>query len=296
MLFDQSPDTLREKITHLDLSAKRSVLNLLGGDYQSVFKGRGIEFDEVREYQEGDDPRLIDWNVTARMDRLFVKKFVEERELVVFFIFDLSPTMLTGNQDKLKLDVGFEVLSLLGNAALYKRDRVGLAVVSDKLHHFVPPSRKREQLRICLQTLHQTKLTSHNASLQWVDPLIRLIPKGAVVFFVSDFLAYLDQDLDKQLKKLTMRYDVIPVWLKDPLPQPSKTLFWDVVDPLTLKRFTLSPWAQKNYAKQLTQTYTGLENLFKSLRLDYLALDTSAPVILPIRHFFKRRENRRQHN
>ena len=180
---------LIKKIRHIEIRTKRLVNDSFAGDYHSVFKGRGMEFNEVRPYQPGDEIRAIDWNVTARMGHPYVKRFVEERELTVFFLVDLSASGAFGSVTRMKNEVAAELAALLAFAAVKNNDKVGLVVFTDCVEMFIPPKKGTTHiLRLIRELLYFTPRQSQTDIAMGLDYLGRVTHKRAVVFLISDFL------------------------------------------------------------------------------------------------------------
>src|SRR5438046_16260 len=206
-------DVLRQ-IRLLQLRARRAVEDFLGGEYHSVFKGTGIAFEEVREYQPGDDVRSIDWNVTARMGHPFVKRFIEERELTVMLLVDASASQSFGTVRQEKRDVAAELAAILAFSAISNNDRVGLIAFTDRVERFVPPRKgTRHVLRLIRDVLFfqpQRRGTCIRAALDYAD---RVLHRRAVIFLMSDFF---DRGYERAVKLTGRRHDLIAVPLSDP--------------------------------------------------------------------------------
>src|SRR5271154_1151210 len=185
------PQDILRQIRRLQLKARRAVENLIGGEYHSVFKGTGIAFEEVREYQPGDDIRSIDWNVTARMGHPFVKRFIEERELTVMLLIDCSASLAFGTQQQQKREVAAELAALLAFSAISNNDKVGLIACSDRVEKFVPPRKgTRHVLRLMRDILFLQPEHAGTSLRQGLDFLNRVLRRRAIVFLFSDFLDY----------------------------------------------------------------------------------------------------------
>ena len=208
------PKELAKKIRYIQIYTSKAVNDVLAGEYHSVFKGRGMEFDEVREYTPGDEIRTIDWNVTARMGHPFVKRYVEERELTVLFLVDLSASGTFGSVEKLKNEVAAELCALLAFSAIKNNDKVGLIVFTDTIELFIPPEKGVSHvLRLIREVLSfQPKRKRTDIALA-LDFLGRVTHKRAVVFLVSDFLA---ERFEKPLGMVAKRHDLVAIPLADP--------------------------------------------------------------------------------
>lgn len=286
---------LRQRIKRLEIKTLRLVLNVFGGEYQSVFKGRGIEFDEVREYQEGDDPRLIDWNVTARMDRLFVKKFVEERELSIFLVVDVSASNRFGSTVMLKRELAAELSAALAMSALHNHDTVGLLMFSDRIERFVPPKKGRSHVNRLVREILTTEPEGRGTDYKVaVDFLMHTVKQRSVVFFLSDFLSL---DFERPLRLASMRHDVIPVVLNDPrefaLPDVGLVRLDDPETGESILVDTHSAKVRKEYARQAAQLRADRVAIFRKLGLDFLDLFTDQGYVKPLIKFFQSRQTRR---
>lgn len=289
---DDLPDTqaLAKRIRRLEIKTTRLVSNIFGGEYQSVFKGRGIDFDEVREYQEGDDVRLIDWNVTARMDRLFVKKFVEERELTLMLAVDVSASLDFGSVDRLKRELAAEFAAAIALSALQNNDRVGLYLFSDRPERFHPAKRGRPHvLKLIRELLAQPSSgqTSYPLSLDYFQKVIK---QRSVVFLLSDFLSL---DFEGPLKGLCAKHDVIAVTLSDPRERELPDVgMIEVVDPETGEAMlidTSDPRVRQGYAERAQELAERRSAIFRKLGVDELVLRTDQSYIKPLAQFFERR-------
>lgn len=292
----QAPENrLHKRVRRLEIKTTRLVHAIFGGEYQSVFKGRGIEFDEVREYQEGDDPRLIDWNVTARMDRLFVKKFVEERELSIIIIVDVSASHAFGSRLRQKRDLAAELTAALAMSALHNHDQVGLLLFSDRVERFIPPRKGRNHVnRLVREVLTRVPEGRGTQVKVAVDFLMQVVKQRGVVFFLSDFQ---DVAFERPLRLLAMRHDVIPVVIGDPRerelpavglvqaedPETGEILVIDTDDSAVRARYAET--AERGRAERV--------GVFRTLGLDFLELSTDESYVKPLIRFFQARQTRR---
>lgn len=286
---------LHKRIKRLEIKTLKLVLNVFGGEYQSVFKGRGIEFDEVREYQEGDDPRLIDWNVTARMDRLFVKKFVEERELSIILVVDVSASNRFGSAVMLKRELAAELSAALAMSALHNHDQVGLLMFSDRVEKFVPPKKGRNHVSRMVREIFTAEPAGRGTDYKVaVDFLMQVIKQRSVVFFLSDFL---DLGFEKPLRLAAMRHDVIPVVLNDPrefsLPDVGLVRLDDPETGESILVDTHSAQVRKEYAREANALRAERVAVFRRLGLDFLDLFTDQGFVKPLIKFFQSRQTRR---
>src|SRR6516165_8875515 len=208
------PQEILRQIRRLQLKARRAVENLLGGEYHSVFKGTGIAFEEVREYQPGDDIRSIDWNVTARMGHPFVKRFIEERELTLMLVVDCSGSLRFGSRSQQKREVAAEIAAVLAFSAVSNNDRVGLLQFTDRVERFVPPRKgTRHVLRLIRDVLFYEPVRRGTSLKVALDFLNRVLRRRTIVFLLSDFL---DEDFGQALKRAGRRHDLVAIRIADP--------------------------------------------------------------------------------
>ncbi|HPS37157.1 MAG TPA: DUF58 domain-containing protein [Candidatus Omnitrophota bacterium] len=286
------PAALLRKVRKIEIHTNRLVNDLFGGEYESVFKGQGIEFADVREYVPGDDIRTIDWNVTARSQHPFVKKFVETRELTVIFAVDMSGSQYFGSTDKLKSEIAAEITAILAFSAVKNNDKTGLLISTDSVEKFVPVKKGRNHaLRVIREILgyqprkRKTRLTSA------LEYLSRVLTRTAVIFLVSDFL---DEGYEKALKILSRKHDVVAIHLQDPLEQALPPVgLLELADRETNETIlvdTSSPAFRKRFAERATARQNNLEKLFKRLQIDRIHIPANASYIDPLFKFFKQRE------
>jgi uncharacterized protein (DUF58 family) len=285
---------LAKKIRAIQIHTRKAVNDILSGEYHSVFKGRGMEFDEVREYQPGDDIRAIDWNVTARSGHPYVKQYVEERELTVFFLVDLSASGMFGSVHHLKNEVAAELCSLLAFSAIKNNDKVGLVVFTDKVELFIPPQKgSTHVLRLIREILHfspEHTGTDINAALDYFG---RIMHKRAVLFVISDFFA---PDYKKSMAILARRHDLIAVSITDPreevLPNVGLIELKDAESGKTRIVDTGNRKIREAFSKQAQQRRLVLAEHFSSLGVDHIPLQTTHDYVHDLVLFFKKREKR----
>ncbi|MEB3236401.1 MAG: DUF58 domain-containing protein [Candidatus Sericytochromatia bacterium] len=286
---------LARRIRKLSIRTARLVRSRYGGAWHSVFKGQGMTFDEVREYQEGDDPRQIDWNVTARMDRLYVKRFVEERERAVILMVDVSASLDFGSTPAgTKRDLAARFAMAIALSASASHDRVGLLLFAEDVEAWVPPRRGREHamrvVRVLLGCRPVTRGTDLAAAMRSLGHVLR---QRATIFLVSDFL---NLDLEA-VRHLGLRHDLVAVSLSDPaeseLPRSGPVR---VRDPETGDARILDPRkaeVRKRYAAAAAARRIRLEQAIARLRVDAIDLSTQESVVRPLMRFFSRRAGRR---
>ena len=288
------PKEVLAKVRLIEINTSRLVNTQFAGDYHSVFKGRGMEFDEVREYDPMDDPRDIDWNVTARMGHPFTKKFVEERELTVIFLVDVSSSGLYGTKGRTKAELIAEIAALLAFSAVKNNDRVGLIVFSDRVEKFIPPKKGRMHvLRVVREILTfrpKHKGTDISAALRTLNDVVT---KRATVFLFSDFIA---KDYEKLLKIAHKKHDVVAVVVEDSTEKafPAMSSAIEIEDAETGERmvFGAGKGFRDRFLKGWSERKTQRDRTFTSVGLDAIELETGKPYLGPLVHFFKERGKR----
>ena len=288
------PKEILQKVRRIQITTSRMVQDVFAGQYQSVFRGKGMEFYEVREYLPGDEIRSIDWNVTARMGRPYVKKFVEERELTVMLLLDSSASCYFGSVSKLKNQIAAELCSVLANSATQSNDRVGLIIFTDRIEKFVPPRKGlRHILRVVRESLYcQPKGKGTDISLA-LEYLNRVMTRRTITFVISDFFS---KDFKKILAVTNKRHDVIAVTITDPreIDLPNVGII-QLRDPETNQDFvidTSSSNIRKNYNLDALRRTTEREKLFRSVKVDNIKIRTDRPYDRELIKFFKSREQR----
>lgn len=289
------PKELARKIRTIQIFTSKAVNDVLAGEYESVFKGRGMEFDEVREYQPGDDVRAIDWNVTARTGKPFVKRFREERELTVVFLVDLSASGSFGSQGQLKNEVAAEVCAMLAFAAVKNNDKVGLIVFTDHVEKFIPPQKgTRHVLRVVRDILSFRPRQVRTDITVALDYLGRVLSRRAVIFLISDFQA---EGFARPLRVLNRRHDMIAVSINDPretvLPDVGFLELEDAETGETALIDTGSPTVRNRYALLGATRRDELRALFRSMGVDQIPIETGRDYVPGLVSFFRGRERRR---
>jgi uncharacterized protein (DUF58 family) len=285
---------LIRRIRRIEITTRRVVNQTLAGQYASVFKGRGMAFDEVRLYQPGDDIRAIDWNVTARMNEAYVKVFTEERELTVIILVDVSGSQQFGTQEKSKEEVAAEIAALVAFSAITNNDRVGLILFSDEVEKFVPPKKGRKHvLRLVSDILsYRSKRRGTNIS-HALEFLLGVTNRTSVCFLISDFIA---TDFERALKIANRRHDLIPVALRDPAEESLPGHGLAVVeDAETGERGYVdlsSPLVRETYLANIRTRQDARQKLFAKLRLDSVELRTGDEYMRPLMAFFRARARR----
>ncbi len=285
------PADLLAKVRRIEISTRRLVDQGVAGTYHSVFKGRGMEFSEVRPYQPGDDVRTIDWNRTARMGAPFVKQFVEERDLTVFLAIDVSGSLGFGSRAILKRELAAEISALLAFAALRNHDRVGAALLSDRLELFLPPQRRRNQVLRLVHDVLQHPAEGGTDLEKGLGAVLSNLRQRSVLFVVSDFVG---APPVQALQRAATRHDVIVVELADP-----KDLFPPAAGPLVLRDAETGAVAfydgHKHAAAEAARARGEREALHATIRglgLDHLTLATDRPYMPELVEFFESRRKR----
>ena len=288
------PKEIFKQVRRIQITTSRMVTDVFAGQYQSVFKGRGMEFDEVREYQPGDEIRSIDWNVTARTGRPYVKKFVEERELTVMLLLDMSLSCSFGTVKQLKSRLAAELCSLLAFSAIQNNDRVGLIIFTDRIEKFIPPRKGLSHvLRVIREALYfkpEGSGTNIKAALEYLG---KITSRRTVTFIVSDFY---DSDFKKALSIANKRHDIITVTITDPLEIELKNIgIVKLDDPETGESYlidTSSASLRKDYHRKSLQRFHERKKLFQSISVDSIDIRTDVPYSKTLIAFFKMRERR----
>lgn len=285
---------LLKQVREIEIRTKGLVNQVFSGEYHSVFKGRGMEFSEVREYQFGDDIRNIDWNVTARFGHPYVKIFEEERELTVIMMVDLSGSLAFGSKEKTKQRIAAEVSAILSFSALKNNDKVGLLLFTDKIEKFVPPRKGRKHvLRIVREVLSfkpEGNKTNLKTALEYLN---RAVKKRAIVFLISDFI---DEGFEKILRIVSKKHDLIGLVLEDRREKEIPQLgLVRIVDPETQEQSwidTSSKAFQQNFIINAKLISERRKYIFRSNKIDSVNIQTGENYIKPLVQFFKLRERR----
>ncbi len=286
---------LIKKVRKIEIKTRGLSNQLFSGEYHTAFKGRGMAFSEVREYQSGDDVRLIDWNVTARSGDAYIKVFEEERELTTMLLVDVSGSKIFGTGDQSKKDLITELSAVISFSAIQNNDKVGVIFFSDKVEKYIPPKKgKSHILRIIRELIEfepESKKTDIGAALEFFTSVVK---KRAIVFLMSDFIS---PEFNNPLRIVAKRHDLIAVKLYDDkenhLPniglvniidsESGKTMWVDTSNKKTIAKFE----------KERSDYNSNLESLLMKNKVDIINLKTDDSYIIPLRQFFKKREGRR---
>jgi uncharacterized protein (DUF58 family) len=292
--MDRDPKEILKNIRRLELRTRRLVNAGFAGQYHSVFKGRGMNFEEVREYAAGDEIRSIDWNVTARMNAPYVKKFTEERELTVMLVVDVSASGTFGSVELSKRELAAEVASILAFSAINNNDKVGLLLFSSEVELFIPPKKGRlHTLRLIREMLYFQPKGRGTDLAGALDYLNRVISRRAVLFMISDFLS---PDFSKALTVSSRRHDVVAMPVSDPgesaLPDVGIITLEDAETGQQIDINTSSKAVRRGLADLEEVRRKSLDRLFRNRRVDIVRLSTTEDYLLPLRAFFEQRERR----
>ena len=288
------PKEILKKVRQIEIRTGRLVNDVFAGEYESVFKGKGMEFHEVREYVPGDDIRSIDWNVTARAGHPYVKKFIEERELTVIIMADMSGSGSFGTRNKMKIELMAEIGAVLSFSAIKNNDKIGLLLFTDKVEKFIPPKKGRPHvLRVIRELLYykpESKKTSINSALEYLGKVLK---KRAVVFLISDFM---DTGYEKLLGILNKRHDIVGISISDPrekdMPDIGLVKFEDAETGGILYLDTADDLLNKELAKKRSDLLDNRSKAFRSIGLDSINISTDKPYIDPLIIFFRMRAKR----
>ena len=285
---------LVKKLKKIEIFTSRLANDQLAGSYHSVFKGRGMAFSEVRQYQPGDDVRFIDWNVSARMNDTYVKVFTEEREMTVMLLVDLSASGRFGSVDKPKIETVAEVAALLAFSAIKNNDRVGLILFTDQVERFVPPKKGRSHvMRVVTEILNADPKSEGTDLGVALDLLGGVGKRRAVAFLISDFIA---EAYEKPLRVVSAKHDVIPIQVVDPredeLPDVGLALVEDLETGDLVEVDTSNLDVRANYAKEAQRQRASREHLFRRLQLDHCTVSTDRDFVKPLTELFRLRQRR----
>lgn len=288
------PRELIKRIRRLEIATRKVVSSVLSGQYHSVFKGRGMAFSEVRQYQPGDEVRTIDWNVTARMNDTYVKVFTEERELTVMLLVDVSASGLFGSGERSKAELSAEVAAQIAFSAIANNDRVGLVLFSDRIEKVVPPRKGKSHVLRLITDILTTKPKGHGTNLnEALTYLSHVAKRKTVTFLVSDFLA---QEYEKGLRIVGRKHDLVPVVVNDPFEEKFPALgVVDLEDPETGERMTVDtsdPRVRGRFTKFMAAQREDRTKIFKRLQLDSVELRAHEEYALALQKFFAARAAR----
>lgn len=283
-----------KKIRKLEIRTKGLVNNIFGGEYQSAFKGQGMEFSEVRAYTYGDDIRQIDWNVTARNGEPYIKIFEEEREQTLMLCVDISPSGFFGSRSQTKMELSIEICAVVAFSAIKNNDKVGLVLFSDKIEKVVPPKKGRTHVLRLIRELYTTEPTGTKTSIaNTLSYVNRLLNRRSIVVLASDFQ---DKDFEKQHLITSRKHDLVNIVvndrLEDELPDIGIVPLTDAETGQQKLVDTSSKKVRESYRKKVLDDRQNLNQYFLKNKLDSVSVYTNAPYVQPLVNFFHRRVNR----
>jgi uncharacterized protein (DUF58 family) len=290
----RDPKEILKKIRRIELRTRRLVNSMFAGQYHSVFKGRGMNFEEVREYAPGDEIRSIDWNVTARMNAPYIKKYTEERELTVMLLVDVSASGIFGSVELSKRELAAEVASILAFSAINNNDKVGLILFTDRIELFIPPKKGRlHTLRLIREMLYFEPEGRGTDLAGALDYLNLVVSRRSVVFMISDFLA---PDFTKALTVSSKRHDLVAMPVIDKgeseLPNVGIITLEDAETGEQIDVNTSSKAVRRALREINDDRLSDLEYLLRSRRVDIVRLTTTEDYLISLRNFFEQRERR----
>jgi uncharacterized protein (DUF58 family) len=291
------PKEILKKVKQIQIRSSRLVNDVLAGEYVSVFKGRGMEFDEVREYQAGDDIRTIDWNVTARLGHPYIKRYTEERELTIMFLVDLSFSGEFGSMKQFKNEIATEICAVLAFSAVRNNDKVGLILFTDKIEKFVPPKKgKTHVLRVIREVLYfkpENKGTDISIALEY---LLKVTKRKTVCFLLSDFIT---EGFERALRIANKRHDMVAVSITDPRELEIPNVGFVELEDAETGEITLIDTADRKMMDRFNRfNVKNMEErakLFRGMGVDLVDVRTDSSYVEPIMKFFRAREKRLQY-
>ncbi len=295
MLTDQQIEEMMARVRKLELKARRLVRESFSGEYLSSFRGQGLDFDDFREYQHGDEVRFIDWNVTARMNAPFVRKFREERELSVVIAVDVSGSADYGSVSLSKREIAAETAAVLGFSALHNGDKVGLLVFANEPILFIPPEKgSRHLLRMIREILVAKPQLPGTSVAEACDFLVRTLRRKSLIFMISDFFS---DPLEKPIGKLSRKHETIALRVLDPLeaklPKAGKVVMIDPETGFETLVNTSNPNLRMGYAKLMSRQMEGVSAIFKKHGIDFADLTTDGDTLLALHQLLKKRSRKR---
>lgn len=295
MLTDEQIEEMMARVRRLELKARRLVRESFSGEYLSSFRGQGLDFDDFREYQHGDEVRFIDWNVTARMNQPFVRKFREERELSVVIAVDVSGSADYGSIALSKREIAAETAAVLGFSALHNGDKVGLLIFANEPILYIPPEKGSRHLLRMIREILVTKPRAPGTSVaEACDYLVRSLRRKSVVFMISDFFS---DPLDKAIGKLAKKHETIALRVMDPLesklPKGGRVVMVDPETGFETQVNTSNPNLRMGYAKLMKRQQEGVTALFKKHGVDSADLLTDGDTLAALHKLLKKRGRKR---
>jgi uncharacterized protein (DUF58 family) len=283
-----------KKIRRIEIQTRRLVNDVFSGEYHSVFKGRGMEFDEVREYQAGDEIRSIDWNVTARMGSPYIKRFMEERELIVVFLLDVSASGRFGSGEKTKIDTAAEICALLAFSAIQNKDKVGAVVFTDEVEEYIPPDKGRKHVLHVIRELLVYEPKGRRTDIgKAISFLLRVLKRRAIVFVLSDFMS---PEFTQPMSMAAKKFDLVALKIRDKregeLAPGGMVRVWDQERGVNRIVDLSGRKARERFAGYARRGDDQLDELFRRHGVDCVDIDTESDYIKPLSVFFRARAKR----
>ena len=288
------PSEILKKVRLIEIKTRHIVNNLFGGEYHSAFKGMGMEFAEVREYTPGDDIRAIDWNVTARTGKPFIKKYDEERELIVMLIIDVSASGFFGTGESLKSDIMIELASILSFSAIKNNDKVGLLLFSDRIEEFIPPNKgKSHVLRVIREMIyHKAKDRKTDISVA-LEHIQKVLKRKSIIFLLSDFW---DDSYQQSMKLINKKHDLINIQILDKaeitIPKLGLVKLHDVETQSSIWIDTNDKSLQNISPNNIRNKNNIINKFCKNNKIDFISIDTAKGYLNPLEQFFNSRIHR----
>jgi uncharacterized protein (DUF58 family) len=287
---------LIKKIRRIEIRTRRLVNDSFAGEYHAIFKGRGMEFDEVRPYQPGDEVRIIDWNVTARTGNLFVKRYVEERELTVMLLVDASASGEFGTVSRFKREIAAELAAVLAFSAITNNDKVGLIIFTDRIELFISPRKGRRHVLRLIRDLLAFQPTGRRTDLKLgLDMINRVLKRRSIVFLISDFLAA-PQSYSSVLQISNRRHDLIAVTLSDPREQEWPSIGLVALEDAETGQIqwidTSSQQWRRSFSERVNELYLARERVLRKAKVDRINITTDTDYVTPLTIFFEKRARR----
>ncbi len=288
------PKEILKQIRKIEISTRSLVNEFFSGEYHSIFKGQGLEFSEVRAYQPGDNVKLIDWNVSARFNHPYIKKFEETRELTVMLIIDVSNSGIFGTNLKQKKEISAEIGAILAFSAIKNNDKVGLLLFSNEIEKYIPPKKGRNAvLRIVREILYHAPKNKKTAISNALEYYYKMSKKTSIIFLISDFYA---QDYFKTLQIVAQKHDVVAIRILDPkeydIPKLGLINFQDAETDKEIFTNTSDRQFQENFHKLAQEKLKSVNNELKKMKIDLVDIETDKPYIENLIKFFKKRARR----
>ncbi|MCK5268672.1 MAG: DUF58 domain-containing protein [Spirochaetes bacterium] len=283
-----------KKVREIEIRSRKTAEDLLSGEYRTVFKGMGMEFEEVREYIRGDDIRFVDWNVSARTGKLFIKKFREERELTVLIVIDISGSSFFGSNVQVKKDLAIELAAVLSLSAIKSKDKVGLLLFSDRIEKYIPAKKGQKHvlriIRELLTTEPAGRKTDINIAMKFLSKIFK---KRAIVFLLSDFFT---EGFEKNLQTFSRKHDLVPIILRDRMEHVIEDIglvsFEDAESGQIHHIDTSSAKARNAFSSYIKEQDMKLKNTFISNKIDSITIKTGSSYLEPLMLFFRKRAGR----